>query len=74
MLTVVDRYRDVLGRRAHAALVADTHARWSGRLLAEGDGRGALPHALERLVRAPSPTALWIVAKSAMVAAVQLTS
>ncbi len=69
MLAVVDRYREVLGEPAHRHWIGDVHRRWSARLLAEGDPRGAFKPALVHLRHNPSPRALWTVVKSAALGA-----
>ncbi len=65
MLAVVDRYRELLGPKAHRRWRSDVHRRWSTRLLAQDDPRGALAPALVHLRHTPSARALWTVVKSA---------
>ena len=68
LLAVVDRYRPELGEDAYHRWVAEVHRKWSAGLLGQGDARGALAPAVERLRLDPSAEALWIVAKSAALA------
>jgi glycosyltransferase involved in cell wall biosynthesis len=67
MLTVIHRYRDLLGRggvRVHEALV---YRNWAAGHLRAGQMRQALSPAWQRLIRQPwSLQAWWIVAKSAL--------
>src|SRR5688572_13512912 len=69
MLAVVDRYKEMLGAEAHRQWRSDVHRRWSTRLLASGDPRGALRPALAHLRETPSPRALWTAVKSAALGA-----
>ncbi len=69
MLAVIDRYRDLLGPDAHRHWRSDVHRRWSTRLLAQDDPRGALTPALVHLGHTPSARALWTVVKSAALGA-----
>jgi glycosyltransferase involved in cell wall biosynthesis/CelD/BcsL family acetyltransferase involved in cellulose biosynthesis len=69
MLAVIERYKDMLGPDAYRHWKSDVHRRWSTRLLADGDPRGALRPALTHLRETPSARALWTAAKSAALGA-----
>lgn len=69
MLAVVERYREMLGPDAYRHWKSDVYRRWSTRLLAAGDPRGALEPALLHLRESPSPRALWTAVKSAALGA-----
>lgn len=69
MLAVVERYKELLGPDAYRHWKSDVHRRWSTRLLASGDPRGALRPALVHLRETPSARALWTTLKSAALGA-----